>query len=144
MRLFNASYTAEWSLRTGGGPPVGTRLLHSLVPPKPLALVNIQTSFRRGFPEASSDEDPANRIILFEVGSYTDVDPTRSRGNVRPSASSGPHLGLATGLVTLIPAIRARKANTISVTLEITFVRFTVLPSQRNEVTKFPLVQVLS
>src|SRR5437016_6334729 len=132
MRLFTASYTAEWSLRTGGGPPVGIRLLHSLVSPKPLALVNTQTSFRRGFPEGSSDEVPANRIILFEVGSYTNVDPRRSRGNVKPSASSGPHFGLATGLVMLIPAIRDRKANAISVTLKIAFVRFTVSPSQRN------------
>jgi len=87
----------------------------------PLAWVNIQTSFRRGFPEGSSSELPANRMILFEVA-YTNVDPLRSRGNVNCMAPTGAHFGLAAGLSGLIPAIRARKANTISVTLEIIFV----------------------
>src|SRR5262252_6022031 len=105
MRLFTASYTAEWRSRTGGRPPGGFSLLHAGLGlgVAPFALVSSQTSFRRGFPAAASAEDPANRIIVFEVGSYTDVGPERSRGNVKPTALSGPHFGLAVGLSVLIP-----------------------------------------
>jgi hypothetical protein len=105
----------------------------------PFALVSSQTSFWRGFPAAASAEDPANRIIVFESGSYTDVDPLRSRGNVRPPGLSGPHFGLAVGLSVLIPAITARKPNTVSATLKIAFVRFTVSRCQGNQRTELPL-----
>src|SRR5438270_843736 len=94
----------------------------------PLAWVNIQTSFERGFPEGTSSEVPANRMILFEVA-YTNVDPLRRRGNVNCMALTGAHFGLASGLSVLIPAITTRQAHSISVTLEITFVRFIALPT---------------
>jgi hypothetical protein len=87
----------------------------------PLAWVNIQTSFKRGFPEGSSSEVPANRMSLFEVA-YTDVDPLRSRGNVNCMAPTGAHFGLAGGLLALIAAVTARKAHIISVPLKIIFV----------------------
>src|SRR2546429_213227 len=53
MRLFTASYTAEWLERTGAGASSGISWLHVAVPPLPLALVNFQTSFRRGCPACS-------------------------------------------------------------------------------------------
>src|SRR5438132_463290 len=79
MRLFAASYTAEWSLRTCGE-PLGIRLLHAPVPPNPLALVSTQTSFKRGSPAAASSDNPANRMIRFDEGSYTERSEERRVG----------------------------------------------------------------
>src|SRR5207244_357951 len=118
MRLFAASYTAEWSLRTCGE-PLGIRLLHAPVPPNPLALVSTQTSFKRGSPAAASSDNPANRMIRFDEGSYTEVDPLRNKGYVKPLGPNSVQLGLAA-------AIRAKKLLANSTILEINLACFII------------------
>jgi hypothetical protein len=92
---------------------------------KPLALVNTQRSLKRGAFGAGLFEAPANRMSLFEVGSYTVVAPARKSLYEYPlplpgfgSGASGLHLGGAA----LITAIRARKADMNNATLKIVLV----------------------